>query len=700
MELSCDDRDNNCDGDVDEGFPRLFGTNWQGDATPRPGVRSESAIAFIPGTFSLVLFGGRAGGPAGDERPLLDDLWSFSLLDTLWGPWAADGATAGPSPRAAARLVPDDGHERLLLVGGCADPGTGTTTALAEVWALTGDPALGEEAHWEELVTLDTPVGWRGHDAVVDEARDTLWVFGLPSRGLAAPLQALRLSELRWEEAAAGPDGRRGASLSLDVEGDALILYGGWDAQGNPGALGAMRYHLDGPGSWEALDASASPPPRCCHAALFDRTRRRLIIHGGEALGGNLLSDTWVLDLQQGVWTRVQATPAPEARLGATLLRLPGLDAAFLLGGHDASGNRVDDIWSFDLDSLTWARTVLSDDASPPPLRHVASAFDPADGRWYLVGGLVPTVDGERASDEVWIRRLDDALWQVVSPAGDTPPALSRSAAAFDTNEGRLLVFGGRSADDDGYGSLESRLWALDADTHRWTLLHNGEGGPPPRTDPSAVFCEDEGVLRVFGGRTTEGVSNELWVYDMAANAWWREEPEAAAPPAFEGHTALWSPEQGAMFVVGESGEAAHILRYDRASLTWTSIASWTGDGLGAPAVWQEPYTTRFLVGARPDDAPATFFQLVESGQVSDVSFPTESPEAVDGAAALYDPRTRRVYLYGGAAYRRQRSIRSGVGYRLPVGDIGSAGHWHRISGSPAPATKDWREERAKRRAG
>ncbi len=118
------------------------GTNWSlRDTHTIPGERSWGAMAFLPGTERLVMFGG-----FGASNPSLGDTWLWDGQD--WGQlWFTEPT---PPSRSGATLA-YDGH-RLILFGGLhiSSGPTPAGTPLNDTWAFDG-------THWQQLHPPSSP---------------------------------------------------------------------------------------------------------------------------------------------------------------------------------------------------------------------------------------------------------------------------------------------------------------------------------------------------------------------------------------------------------------------------------------------------------------------------------------------------------------------------------------------------------------
>ncbi|XP_039038237.1 adagio protein 1-like [Hibiscus syriacus] len=146
------------------------------------------------------------------------------------------------------------------------------------------------------------------------------------------------------------PPGRWGHTLSC-VNGSHLVLFGGCGRQGLLNDVFVLD--LDArPPTWRDISGLAPPLPRSWHSSCtLDGTK--LIVSGGCADSGVLLSDTFLLDLsmEKPVWREIPVAWTPPSRLGHTL-SVYGGRKILMFGGLAKSGPlrfRSSDVFTMDL---------------------------------------------------------------------------------------------------------------------------------------------------------------------------------------------------------------------------------------------------------------------------------------------------------------------------------------------------------------
>ncbi|GLT35816.1 hypothetical protein SLA2020_102350 [Shorea laevis] len=162
----------------------------------------------------------------------------------------------------------------------------------------------------------------------------------------------LNASNPQWQhvQVSSPPPGRWGHTLSC-VNGSHLVLFGGFGTQGLLNDVFVLDLDAKSP-TWREISALAPPRPRSWHGSCtLDGTK--LIVSGGCADSGVLLSDTFLLDLSMDkpVWREIQVAWTPPSHLGHTL-SVYGDRKILMFGGLAESGPlrfRSSDVFTIDL---------------------------------------------------------------------------------------------------------------------------------------------------------------------------------------------------------------------------------------------------------------------------------------------------------------------------------------------------------------
>jgi len=244
------------------------------------------------------------------------------------------------------------------------------------------------------------------------------------------------------------------------------------------------------------------PTSRASHAAAFDVARRAMIVFGGSGGFEGRLADVWSFDTRRHAWTRLddpEQADRPPTRSNSTIVVDPARDRLLVYGGITGLGldpKALGDLWEFDLSSRRWRQIVPASGPVPRArLAHVA-VFDVNRDRMLVFGGQHAEDGVVENLNELWSFDAATETWAMTPPtsAPDGPPPLLDAAFVTDGWHRAYLV-GGSSGTLPLFFSKDVRV--LDLRTDTWKLLPDlnddgtqipgGPGGPgggpgqPPR---------------------------------------------------------------------------------------------------------------------------------------------------------------------------------------------------------------------------
>ena len=260
---------------------------------------------------------------------------------------------------------------------------------------------------------------------------------------------------------------------------------------------------------------------------------------------------------------------------------------------------------------------------------------------------------------------LPTAAWANLEPTGDVPPARATHAMAYDSDGGKVILFGG----DNRRESLYRDTWAYDPAANTWTELDPAGKVPSAREASAMVYDSVNGKVILFGGEGSRDQLNDLWAYDPAANTWTELDPAGEVPSARARHALVYdSVTDKVILFGGEVGflDAAHAFNdlwaYDPVANTWTELKP-AGDVPPARALHALAYDSdsgkvilsggRVLIGSGEnqsfedlwayDPAANTWTELDPAGG--------DQPTGLCGHAMTYDDSQGKVILFGGPGW-------------------------------------------------
>ncbi len=314
-----------------------------------------------------------------------------------------------------------------------------------------------------------------------------------PAASSPTPTPTAAAEPLTWRRLeATGPSAREDHTWTVGGDGRTAFLFGGRDGPTVHGDLWA--YDLDAD-AWSQLSPGDGPAPRFGHEATWV-DGIGLVVFAGQA-GATFFNDLWAYDPGAGAWRELPADgDVPVARYG-TCAALGPDGRLWISHGFTTDGTRFDDTRAYDFASGAW--TDESPDAGDRPVeRCLHGCWWTDDGALSLYAGQTT---GTTALGDRW--SLADGNWSQAD--GALPPA--RNLYARVRLDGATLVFGGQALD----GGYLADLWLLrdgDADA-----VAGEAAGPAPggRAGAELVYDAAGERLLLFGGRDADEGLADLW---------------------------------------------------------------------------------------------------------------------------------------------------------------------------------------------
>lgn len=294
---------------------------------------------------------------------------------------------------------------------------------------------------------------------------------------------------------------RRSHSVAYDSKRERIILFGGWDGSTQFNDVWEMTLpsKVNPVPQIRKLDPSGTlPGARRTHVLEYDSTNDRLIMFGG--YDGADLGDTWELDFstsRDGVWNELSFGTSPDARAQPASTIDNSAGVMYLVCGWGAS--RFNDVWELDLTSgsESWSQ-IIANDASPSPERRSDPAVihDSENGRLILFGGD----DGTNKHNDVWEVDLSSPAWNELTPSGTAPAIRTLHSGDYDSVNGRMIVFGGENDSTlglDDYFELDltsgSEAWTEHTEEHGYTFAG--------MTKIKGAYSPESEVMIIWGGQ-------------------------------------------------------------------------------------------------------------------------------------------------------------------------------------------------------
>jgi hypothetical protein len=220
-------------------------------------------------------------------------------------------------------------------------------------------------------------------------------------------------------------------------------------------------------------------------------------------------------------------------------------DKLFFFGGVGASGTESildisNDMWCFDINSLSWTR--ISEECSPywPSPRRCVGIASAAEGIYLWGGSGLETDSTGRQTytflNDFWLYRPQSGRWEMLEPSDDykdSPLILSenprpepRYLPIFHVNKEAFLIFSGYTEDRLGKRKMND-LWLRRNIASKWLRINNEDLQPGynlscswPGTRYGSMSASDGQNIYICGGFSDEGDHIDVWRWSWDSEKW------------------------------------------------------------------------------------------------------------------------------------------------------------------------------------
>ncbi|XP_077001661.1 host cell factor 1 isoform X2 [Tamandua tetradactyla] len=406
---------------------------------------------------------------------------------------------------------------------------------MASAVSPANSPAVLLQPRWKRVVGWSGPVPRprHGHRAVA--IKELIVVFGGGNEGIVDELHVYNTATNQWFIPAVRGDIPPGcAAYGFVCDGTRLLVFGGMVEYGKYSndlyELQASRWE------WKRLKAKTpknGPPPCPRLGHSFSLVGNKCYLFGGLANDSEdpknniprYLNDLYILELRPGsgvvAWdipiTYGVLPPPRESHTAVVYTEKDNKKSKLVIYGG-MSGCRLGDLWTLDIETLTWNKPSLSGVAPLPRSLHSATTIG---NKMYVFGGWVPLVMDDvkvathekewKCTNTLACLNLDSMAWETIlmDTLEDNIPRARAGHCAVAINT-RLYIWSGR----DGYRKAWNNqvcckdLWYLETEK-------------PPAPSRVQLVRANTNSLEVSWGAvaTADSYLLQLQKYDIPATA-------------------------------------------------------------------------------------------------------------------------------------------------------------------------------------
>jgi hypothetical protein len=216
-------------------------------------------------------------------------------------------------------------------------------------------------------------------------------------RGFFNDAWTLNLQTFEWRDVSPSvrPKARYGSGSIYDLMTRSLVIFAGFTSESGR-FNDSQSFRLD-TNTWVDLAPPGNKPQiRCLLTAAIDRTRRRMIIYGGQRSGP--LDDLWAFDLSARTWTELTPAQRPSGRYFAS--SFVDRQGRFIIFGGQTNNGSVNETWAFSFETGQWTR--IDTPLAPTERNGMMSAYVPVEDRFIVFGGT-----GNKLYNDLWELRQE-----------------------------------------------------------------------------------------------------------------------------------------------------------------------------------------------------------------------------------------------------------------------------------------------------
>lgn len=280
--------------------------------------------------------------------------------------------------------------------------------------------------------------------------------------------------------------------------------------------------HVIKTNSWTRVKNSIPASFDFAHA----QTNDYMIVYGGVNSNFTLLDTIYMYDFHEDhVYQITSKINTPPSRKEAVGYISQSEDEFIIVGGTDAGGKLLGEMWRFNMSSNEW-KMLIGSDTLIMRTGHFGVRFP--DTNYYIVfGGEVS--DKKFSNDLLFFNGKQWKLMKVVSEEKPSPRKYSPIVNVpivdeqSQTIQDSLVIFGGLIQDVHGNVSVDNELWQYTFADNRWHLIDDGSSSNAPgaRNAHNLFYDSNSNNLYMFGGEspTYDGL-NDLWIYSFDTRQW------------------------------------------------------------------------------------------------------------------------------------------------------------------------------------
>lgn len=293
--------------------------------------------------------------------------------------------------------------------------------------------------------------------------------------------------------------------------------------------------------------------------------------------------------------------------------------------------------------SFEWQE--LATTAVPPARFDHALAFDSDQQRLVLFGGR----GGGQTFGDTWIYDLATNAWREVQAPG--PSARFGLASVYDPNSKAVYLFGGQK------DAFYNDTWKFDTVTETWSEVVTVGDKPDIRYGHGVTLDRQNNRLVISHGFAADGRHDDTWGLDLGTNQWTNLTPAGDKPLNRCLHDIAYAPFSNSVYLFGGCSSGfgpcpqGDLWSFDLAAGTWKQVGTSgeTPSPRQNPSIVVDETTNRVILFGGQASAALNDAWVYDPAADAWTMIHSAGPTARKSHDAVFDAVNNRVYLFGGS---------------------------------------------------
>ena len=274
---------------------------------------------------------------------------------------------------------------------------------------------------------------------------------------------------------------------------------------------------------YPTIHASTYPSKRIGAKMIYDPVNQQILMYGGAHWENRytFYDELWSYKYETNTWTQIETTNNPDPGFNTMITYIPERHQLFLFGGWSHQ-DRISDTWILNLETLNWIKQIPN--IHPSPRSDASIAYDRSNDKVVLFSGYLLN---DTHMQDTWTYNFEEENWNKHNPENSPLGQYGHHMVFIETSD-QVLMYPGHwsimrngNMVNHGYGG---NLWEYDLIDEVW-VEHSSPHNPPGRYWGSMIYDSNEERLILFGGHGVVDYQ-DTWIYDLEMENWEEGTPE------------------------------------------------------------------------------------------------------------------------------------------------------------------------------